>query len=124
MVWPDIDVIISPGRTAFPSGIFSTRPTIPTTFALALRAARPAIAPTTAAEPPISPFISHIFAPGLSEMPPVSNVTPLPIIHAGFSPFLPPFHVMMTICDSRTEPWPTQSREFMPSAFMRFSPNI
>ena len=32
MVWPDIEVTISPGRWALPSGIFSTSPSTPTTF--------------------------------------------------------------------------------------------
>src|SRR3981189_207781 len=39
MVWPDIDVTISPGRCALPSGMFSTRPMAPTALTFAFRAA-------------------------------------------------------------------------------------
>ena len=37
MVWPDIEVTISPGLWAFPEGIFSTKPTMPTALTLAFR---------------------------------------------------------------------------------------
>jgi len=37
-----------------------------------------ASAPSTAAAPPMSDFIQSIASVGLSEMPPVSNVMPLP----------------------------------------------
>ena len=40
MVWPDIDVTISPGRCALPSGMFSTRPMAPTALTFALRAGK------------------------------------------------------------------------------------
>src|SRR3546814_3952810 len=45
------------------------------------------------------------------EMPPVSNVTPLPISATGASPSLPPFHFRTSNLGSRTEPWATPSRE-------------
>ena len=69
---------MSPGFIARPSGRFSVAPTTPVT-----RTGRPsaAIAPTassTAAPPDMSNFISCIFAAGLIEMPPESNVTALP----------------------------------------------
>ena len=50
----------------------------PTASTLALRAASACISPTTQAAPAMSPFISSMLAAGLIEMPPVSNVTPLP----------------------------------------------
>ena len=51
MVWPDIEVTMSPGRCALPSGMFSTRPMAPTALTLALRAASACISPTTQAAP-------------------------------------------------------------------------
>ena len=60
MVWPDIEVTISPGRCALPSGMFSTRPMAPTTLTFALRAASACIRPTTQAAPPMSPFMSSM----------------------------------------------------------------
>jgi hypothetical protein len=47
-------------------------------------------APSTLAAPPMSNFISSISAPGLSEMPPVSKVTPLPTSTTGASALAPP----------------------------------
>ena len=78
MVWPDIEVTISPGRCALPSGMFSTRPMAPTALTFALRAASACISPTTQAAPPMSPFMSSMLPAGLMEMPPVSKQTPLP----------------------------------------------
>ena len=83
MVWPDIEVTISPGRCALPSGMFSTRPMAPTTLTFAFRAASACISPTTQAAPPMSPFMSSMLAAGLMEMPPVSKQTPLPIKATG-----------------------------------------
>ena len=77
-------------------GMFSTRPTMPTTLTLALRAASACISPVTAAAPPMSPFMSSMPAAGLIEMPPVSKVTPLPTKATGLSLALPPFHCMTT----------------------------
>ena len=78
MVCPDIEVTISPGRWALPSGMFSTRPMAPTALTFALRPASACISPTTQAAPPMSPFISSMLAAPLMEMPPVSKQTPLP----------------------------------------------
>ena len=44
--------------------------------------------PSTLAAPHMSNFISSISAAGLIEMPPVSNVTPLPTSATGGSPRL------------------------------------
>ena len=78
-------------------GMFSTSPMMPTTLALALRAASACIRPVTAAAPPMSPFMSSMPAAGLIEMPPVSKVTPLPTKAIGLSLALPPFHCMTTM---------------------------
>ena len=97
IVCPLIEVTMSPGRCALPSGIFSTSPTTPTMLALALRFTSASIAPATAPDPPMSHFISHMPTGGFNEMPPVSNVTPLPTNAIGASPSLPPFHLIASI---------------------------
>ena len=78
MVWPDIEVTMSPGRCAVPDGMFSTSPTMPTALTLALRAASACIRPMTTPAPAMSHFMSSMPSAGLIEMPPVSKVTPLP----------------------------------------------
>ncbi len=60
---------------------------MPTTLTFALRAASSCISPTTQAAPAMSPFMSSMPAAGLSEMPPVSKVTPLPTMAIGSPPF-------------------------------------
>ena len=115
MVCPDIDVTMSPGRWALPSGMFSTRPIAPTTLAFALRAASACIRPTTHAAPPMSPFMSSMLPDGLMEMPPVSKHTPLPMKAIGCSPALPPFQRMTTMRPGRAEPCATPSSAPMPS---------
>ena len=69
---------MSPGFTARPLGRFSVAPTTPTSLTGRPRRAIAPIASITAAPPDMSNFISDIFAPGFSEMPPLSNVTALP----------------------------------------------
>ena len=83
MVSPDIAVITSPGRWAVPEGMFSVSPSTPTTLALARRRASAAMAPNTAPAPPMSHFISSMPPAGLSERPPLSKHTPLPISATG-----------------------------------------
>ena len=102
-VIPDSDVTTSPGLIELPSGMFSTRPTIPTTLREISCEAMACIAPTTAPEPPISYFISPIPADGLIEIPPVSNVTPLPTSASGFSS-PPSIHSITTTYESFVEP--------------------
>ncbi len=51
---------MSPGRWAFPSGMFSTRPRMPMALTFALRAARAYIRPATAPAPPMSHFMSSM----------------------------------------------------------------
>ncbi len=100
IVCPDIAVTTSPGRCALPLGMFSTRPMMPTALTFALRAASSCMRPTTQAAPAMSPFMSSMPAAGLSEMPPVSKVTPLPTKTIGSPPFgagaLPLHHHDMT----------------------------
>ena len=85
IVWPDIDLRMSPGRMAPPPGMFSTRPITPTASTLALRLASACIRPTTQAAPAMSPFMSSMPAAGLIEMPPESKQTPLPTKATGLA---------------------------------------
>src|SRR5205085_543782 len=116
IVWPDMDVTTSPGRCALPSGMFSTRPQMPTTFALAFRPAKVSIAPATAPAPPMSHFIASIPAAGLIEMPPVSKVTPLPTKTSGLPPASPPFQRIARSRAGCSEPSETPSRAPMPTS--------
>ena len=113
-VSPFIDLITSPGRVAFPDGIFSTKPTTPTTLAFALRRASVFIAPATTPAPPISIVISSMPAAGFNEIPPVSKTTPLPTKANGAS-LPPPFQCMTTTLEGLTEPCPTQSNVRIPN---------
>ncbi len=78
IVVPFAAVTMSPGRIAWPDGMFSVAPTTPITRTGSPSRAIAPTAATTAAPPDMSNFISCIFAAGLIEMPPVSNVTALP----------------------------------------------
>jgi hypothetical protein len=69
---------MSPGFMERPEGRFSVAPMTAITRTGSPRRAIAAVAPSTAAPPDMSNFISLIFARGLIEMPPVSKVTPLP----------------------------------------------
>ncbi len=71
-------VTMSPGLTAPPLGRFSVAPTTRDELDRQLQARDRGDRLTTAAPPDMSNFISAIFAPGFSEMPPLSNVTALP----------------------------------------------
>ena len=133
MVWPDIEVTISPGLTAFPEGMFSTKPTTPTALTLAFLPASAFIKPITTPDPPISYFISSIPFEGLIDMPPVSKVTPLPTNATGLFPFpfFEPYHFITTSFDGFSLPWPTQSKEPIPNFFIlvssstsTFTPNL
>ncbi len=69
------------------------------------------INPKTVAEPCMSYFISSILAPGLRDIPPVSNVIPLPTIIGGFPlPFLGLLISKITIQGFLLLPFPTFSR--------------
>ena len=69
---------MSPGFTAEPLGRFSVAPTTVSSRIGSPSAAIAAVASIATAPPDMSNFISDIFAPGFSEMPPLSNVTALP----------------------------------------------
>ena len=99
--------------------MFSTMPMAPTTLTRALRAASACRVPTTAAAPPMSPFMSSMPPADLIEMPPESNTTPLPMKATGASPAGPPFQRITTTRGSRTEPCATASSAPMPSSRIR-----
>ena len=69
---------MSPGFTDRPLGRFSVAPTTATSLTGSFRRAIASTASSTAAPPDMSNFISAIFGPGFSEMPPLSKVTALP----------------------------------------------
>ena len=69
---------MSPGRVAELPGIFSTKPSRQLTRCRMPSRAIAVIAPSIVAAPAISYFIFSIDLAGLSERPPVSNVTPFP----------------------------------------------
>ena len=68
----------SPGLSARPPGMFSVVGTTPITRIGASSSAAARSAPITAAPPAMSTFIRSMPSAGLIEMPPVSNVMPLP----------------------------------------------
>jgi len=90
MVWPDIEVTTSPGRLALPPSMFSTAGTIPTMLSGNAKRATVLKRPITLPPPLMSYFISSMSAPGLSEMPPVSKVRPLPTSTIGLADVGPP----------------------------------
>ena len=90
MVCPASELTTSPGLMASPEGMFSVDGMTATTFIFGFSSPRDLNTPSTVAAPPMSYFISSMPAPGLSEIPPVSKVTPLPTRAIGASPFLPP----------------------------------
>src|SRR5690625_7193279 len=77
----------SPGRVASPEGIFSANGRKAVTLTGISSFAAAIVAPATAAEPPISEIMSHMPAPGLIEIPPVSKVIPLPTNATDFLAF-------------------------------------
>ena len=92
IVLPLYAVTISPGLCAFPPGIFSVDPIAKIIFNLGFNSATAFITPITVELPHISNFISSILAEGLIEIPPESNVRPLPTKAIGLSPFFPPLY--------------------------------
>ena len=97
---------MSPGLRALPDGRFSTSGTRPTTLSGGSSSATARIAATTAAAPAMSCFISAMSAAGLSEMPPASNVTPLPTSTIAARGFFARYS-SRTSRGSCTEPLPT-----------------
>ncbi len=78
MVFPLRAVSTSPGRWAPPPGMFSVKGTTAKTLTGRSSSAIACMAPSTAAPPDMSVFISSIALAGLIESPPESNTTPLP----------------------------------------------
>ena len=118
IVFPFFAVTMSPGLTARPSGRFSVAPTTASSFTGSFRRAIAATASTTAAPPDMSNFISAIFGPGFSEMPPLSNVTALPTKPSN-GPFASPPSYRRTIsAGSCSEPCATAAKAPMPSPSM------
>ncbi len=123
IVWPDIDVKTSPGLVAVPEGMFSQATTMPTTLTLSFISATARSVPNTLAAPHMSNFISSMVAPGLSEMPPVSNVMPLPTSTWGAAPLAPPLYFITISRGGCAEPLVTDRNEPMPSFSMPLRSN-
>ena len=119
IVFPDKPLITSPGLVALAAGIFSAIQVIPTTLPLWPVCANASIVPNTVAEPPMSYFISSMPAPGLSEIPPVSKVIPLPT-KTGHLPFTSLFISKIIMHGLRDEPLPTATKPPIP-AFIAWS---
>ena len=83
-------VTTSPGLLAWPPGMFSQAGATPITLTGAFIAASARSVPRTLAAPDMSNFISSISLEGLSEMPPVSKVMPLPTRTTGLLLFPAP----------------------------------
>ena len=81
---------MSPGRVAVAEGIFSQAGITPITFSGRSISPTACMVPSTDAAPHMSYFISSMPPPGLSEIPPVSKVMPLPTSTTGASFALPP----------------------------------
>src|SRR5437870_3232750 len=77
---------MSPGFTALPPGMFSTAAIRPTTCRRSFSCDARVSAASTAAAPDMSNFISSMPGGSLREMPPESNVTPLPTSTTGGCP--------------------------------------
>ena len=122
-VWPEWLVTTSPGRCALSPSMFSTRPTRPTTFTFALRPASAAMAPTTAAAPAMSHFMSSMPPAGLMEMPPLSKVTPLPTKATGLPSPPAPCQDITTMRGSRALPSETPISMPKPSFSSSAGPN-
>ena len=117
-VCPDIDVTMSPGLVARPDGMFSQVGITPSTFTLSFSSAAARSAPSTEAAPHMSNFISSISAAGLIEMPPVSNVIPLPTSAIGSvkRPRLAPWYLATIRRGGWSEPFVTDRKAPIRSA--------
>ena len=90
-VCPDIVLMMSPGRVAFPEGIFSAAARTPMTLMGSSCSAMQLRVPRTLAAPLMSYIISGIEGGGLRLIPPVSNVIPFPTRTWGCFVFLAPW---------------------------------
>src|SRR5213592_782432 len=117
MVLPKWLFTTSPGLMAVPEGRFSVEGMRPMTLSLGLSVPNVSNVPRTAAAPDMSNFMSSMFCAGLIEMPPESNVTPLPTRTTGAaSP--PPLYSSAMKRGSCTDPCATASSAPIPSFLM------
>ena len=123
MVCPLMLVTTSPGLTARPSGMFSQLGISPTTLIAGLSSASARKTPSTLAAPHMSNFISSISAAGLIEMPPVSNVIPLPISTVGAFDLTAPSYRSTTNRSSCSEPLATAMNAPIPNFATCFGPS-
>ena len=123
MVLPFIARTMSPGRCALPPGMFSTAGTTPKTLILGFMRPIARMAPMTEAPPDMSPFMSPMPAACFSEMPPVSNVIPLPTSATLLSGFCgsPRYSITMSF-GSLALPAATPSMAPMPCVIMSSRP--
>ena len=115
MLLPFIVLTMSPGRCAPPPGMFSVAATIPATLILGLVCPITFMAAMTAAPPDMSLFISPILSDGFKEIPPLSNVMPLPTMASPFagSSGSPSYFKTISFGGSLL-PWATPSNAPMP----------
>src|SRR3989454_4001933 len=117
MVLPRWLLTTSPGFTAVPDGRFSVAGIRPTTFTFGLSTPRTSNAPSTAAAPDMSYFMSSMLCAGLIEMPPESNVTPLPISAIGAASAALPAPLVLEHDEPRLLLCTLRHREQCPHAF-------
>ena len=121
IVLPFIARSTSPGRMAVPEGMFSAVGMSAVTFMRGLSLPTAHIVAIIAAPPDMSPFIASIPAAGLIEMPPESNVIPLPIRAIPLSALLPPRYLRMMKRGGFVEPEPTPRTPPIPNLASCFS---
>src|SRR6185369_926293 len=99
---------------AAPVGMFSQLGISPTTLMEGRSSPIARKAPSTLAAPPMSNFISSMSCEGLMEMPPLSNVMPLPTSTTGASPCAAPWYFSTIKRKGCSEPLATAMNEPMP----------
>ena len=102
--------------------MFSQAGIKPTTLTLGCKPAKARNVPSTLAAPHMSNFISSISGAGLSEMPPVSKVMPLPTKTVGATALAAPLYFKTINRSGWSEPCATDMNEPMPSLATSLSP--
>ena len=115
-------VTTSPGFKALPPGMFSQATIKPTTLTAGCSWAKASKVPNTLAAPHISNFISSMPGPGLSEIPPVSKVMPLPTNTVGAWASAAPLYFKTIKRRGWAEACATAAKEPMPSLVTSFRP--
>ena len=116
---------MSPGLVARPSGMFSAAATMATRLIFGRMPSTASTVPNTLAAPHMSNFISSMASPGLSEMPPVSKVMPLPTSTWGASSASSaPWYFITISREGCSLPRPTESRLWAPSVSRASSSRI